>query len=679
MKNKKTELMEEFEKKTGKHAIYRGKITKQFKEWKREKESEDELFETINKEDDFDLFDRIKKEESESSISVTLEVKISLNPNPRTRETPLTKWNGSALDHLERSMQSGKSYDQYGDIGYEIGKGSIQREEGIPSSMVCLVTLRRSIGFEGWNRESFRESLDSVLEDHYKLINPEYKPFFNIKDFKILSGIPSFKEVKKTPNISYINLGEQGDKITLSSESFPSKTYLIKNADDKEEKIKTLQKTFSLSEKKARNLAFALEGGFRTTIECDFCDHSEHIYGITKKGFNGLPAEARECNQCDDYLRAIDDTNLDVDVDSALNLANEYLEGYGVEPITSEVGCWAGKFYGNILGLYVNMGDTYKKTILYDTRKGDFLITSMGEFVERNSSDLFIPEGRSSSRLNLLAHQDSLTKGEQRKIKRAINNTFDDIEESLNETLKKVLKDHNIDYSQEKLLYARDYYFDYGRGLFIKGEEKIPRKMEQKIDTYFIERGAIERASQHFNEYEQRGKGDIENIPYWMMENIEFDKNVSTERKGQIEAMNTLMDAVDLDEWDELDLKIAWDTNASSHFYSSIDKELPEGALPVMHYSEPRDEYEMQIDNLRSIWDSLTDREISFSTFKKYIENTFIIKEYKKHFLMSIPLKVMIVIYVEKDSFLEKIREYAKRNEVNLADYGEELLIIKKY
>jgi hypothetical protein len=67
---------------------------------------------------------------------------------------------------------------------------------------------------------------------------------------------------------------------------------------------------------------------------------------------------------------------------------NELLRGFGVEPVRGAD--WRGGYYGDIVAQYVNMGDTYDATILQDTDSGQFSITSLGDFVERNEKRLGI-------------------------------------------------------------------------------------------------------------------------------------------------------------------------------------------------------------------------------------------------------------------------------------------------
>ena len=66
-------------------------------------------------------------------------------------------------------------------------------------------------------------------------------------------------------------------------------------------------------------------------------------------------------------------------IDKALDNCNKLLHGYGVEAIRDNK--WSN-YYHDIGILYCNMGDTYIDTIVFDTRKDKFYITSWGAIVE---------------------------------------------------------------------------------------------------------------------------------------------------------------------------------------------------------------------------------------------------------------------------------------------------------
>jgi hypothetical protein len=63
-----------------------------------------------------------------------------------------------------------------------------------------------------------------------------------------------------------------------------------------------------------------------------------------------------------------------------LNALNELLEGFGTETIDHNE--WVNKYWRYCIGVYINMGNSYSPTIIYDTRDNEFILTSWGDFVE---------------------------------------------------------------------------------------------------------------------------------------------------------------------------------------------------------------------------------------------------------------------------------------------------------
>jgi hypothetical protein len=55
---------------------------------------------------------------------------------------------------------------------------------------------------------------------------------------------------------------------------------------------------------------------------------------------------------------------------------NEILDGFGVEAI------WSDKSELEPRAIYINMGDTYNITLLYDCHSERWLITTYGDFIE---------------------------------------------------------------------------------------------------------------------------------------------------------------------------------------------------------------------------------------------------------------------------------------------------------
>lgn len=82
-------------------------------------------------------------------------------------------------------------------------------------------------------------------------------------------------------------------------------------------------------------------------------------------------------------IRKADHSGDPSDVDEALEVANQILKGYGVEPLRGE---FRGGYYGDTEALYINFGDTYDNTLLYDTRTEKWFVTTWGDFVEKHPS-----------------------------------------------------------------------------------------------------------------------------------------------------------------------------------------------------------------------------------------------------------------------------------------------------
>lgn len=64
--------------------------------------------------------------------------------------------------------------------------------------------------------------------------------------------------------------------------------------------------------------------------------------------------------------------------DAKLEAANKLLEGHGIEAIGGE---WQNGYWCDIRAAYVNMGDTYACTLIYDRDKG-WQVTSYGDWIE---------------------------------------------------------------------------------------------------------------------------------------------------------------------------------------------------------------------------------------------------------------------------------------------------------
>ncbi len=70
------------------------------------------------------------------------------------------------------------------------------------------------------------------------------------------------------------------------------------------------------------------------------------------------------------------------DIDEAIEAFDKEIGNYGIEAI--EGNKYVDSYYMNINLLYSNAGDTYDKTLIYDTLNQKFIVSDWGTIVERN-------------------------------------------------------------------------------------------------------------------------------------------------------------------------------------------------------------------------------------------------------------------------------------------------------
>lgn len=78
--------------------------------------------------------------------------------------------------------------------------------------------------------------------------------------------------------------------------------------------------------------------------------------------------------------RAMSGAETQDEVDAVLDLANVLLSAHGVEAIRADA--QVDRYYYDIVALYVNMGDPYVPTVLYDTEREKFEAASWGDWLE---------------------------------------------------------------------------------------------------------------------------------------------------------------------------------------------------------------------------------------------------------------------------------------------------------
>jgi len=69
-------------------------------------------------------------------------------------------------------------------------------------------------------------------------------------------------------------------------------------------------------------------------------------------------------------------------INCQLTAINELIDGFGVESIEVSSDLFQDRYYWNSIGLYVNQGDTYLLTVVYNTVDRLFELTSWGDYYE---------------------------------------------------------------------------------------------------------------------------------------------------------------------------------------------------------------------------------------------------------------------------------------------------------
>jgi hypothetical protein len=86
----------------------------------------------------------------------------------------------------------------------------------------------------------------------------------------------------------------------------------------------------------------------------------------------------------DEIISTINDvnTNNPREIDDVMDVIDNLISGYGVEVIRSNN--INNKYWIDVVATYINLGDTYKTTILYDVINNEFLCISYGNWIENH-------------------------------------------------------------------------------------------------------------------------------------------------------------------------------------------------------------------------------------------------------------------------------------------------------
>jgi len=78
--------------------------------------------------------------------------------------------------------------------------------------------------------------------------------------------------------------------------------------------------------------------------------------------------------------RTLRDARTHVEKYAAIDYANTIIAGHGIEPVRGDY--YVDQYYDDTVALYVNTGDLYTASIIYDTVADKFYATDLGEWME---------------------------------------------------------------------------------------------------------------------------------------------------------------------------------------------------------------------------------------------------------------------------------------------------------
>ena len=150
--------------------------------------------------------------------------------------------------------------------------------------------------------------------------------------------------------------------------------------------VKKQKKTYSYKRKDGRRIVVpphkqTYHMGKKKKTPVPYQTPNKIVDKRTKELYNEFDLSPIEANELNNILINAETTGSHDDVDNALEIANKMISGYRVEAL-EDYDRWINSYYQNTIGIYVNKGDTYDTTIIYDTAEKKFIVGNFGDFIE---------------------------------------------------------------------------------------------------------------------------------------------------------------------------------------------------------------------------------------------------------------------------------------------------------
>lgn len=109
---------------------------------------------------------------------------------------------------------------------------------------------------------------------------------------------------------------------------------------------------------------------------------------VTAKDLKQIGLDGKNAAEVLELIRIAESSGEHDDADRALDRTDTLIDGHGVEAL-HESDAWVDRYYGDIIALHVNVGESYKPTLVFDTENGTFSVEGWADFYERWEKEQF--------------------------------------------------------------------------------------------------------------------------------------------------------------------------------------------------------------------------------------------------------------------------------------------------